>query len=54
MSNPPPRTGTEQFTGAFHPVTWSQERADDDLPPWVSDLDEQCFLDSEVIEDGQA
>lgn len=51
MTHSEPRTGTEQFTGAFHPVTWSQERADADLPPWVSDLEEQFFLDSEVIED---
>jgi hypothetical protein len=45
-----PRHGIEQFTGAYHPVTWSQDRDDEDLPPWVSDLDGQYFLESEVDE----
>lgn len=44
------RRGIETFTGAYHPVVWSQERADAGLPPWVSDLDGQCFMDSEVDE----
>lgn len=50
MSDEAPRRGIENFTGAYHPVTWSQERADAGLPPWVSDLEEQYFLESEVEE----
>lgn len=50
MSEQAIRRGVEQFTGAYHPVTWSQARADDGLPAWMSDLDGQCFMDSEVEE----
>lgn len=45
------RTGIENFTGAYHPVVFVQERADQDLPPWRSTLDGQFFTDSEVTED---
>ena len=50
MTQPEPRTGVEQFTGAFHPVTYRPERASHGLPPWESDLEEQYFLDTEVRE----
>ncbi len=48
------RHGIEYSTGEHHPVTWDQARADAFLPPWVSDRDGRCFVDSDVEEvDGE-
>lgn len=47
------RCGIEQFTSACRPVVWDQSRADAGLPPWVSQLDGQCFMESEVKEDDE-
>jgi hypothetical protein len=45
-----PRRGVETFTGAYHPVVFDQARADAELPPWRSEIEDQFFLDSEVDE----
>jgi hypothetical protein len=50
VTQPEERRGIETFTGAYHPVVFDQERADQDLPSWRSELDGQFFTDSEVDE----
>lgn len=45
-----PRRGVEYQSGFYRRVTWVQERADADLPPWVSEVDGRFFMESEVEE----